>query len=918
MTELADILPIFSSYASNANEVDGRSSCLLCKDCGLFDRNFSSTDADLIFARVVPKGQRRISITEFEKDGEVRSVKRPQLEMRHFHQEDVMQKVADSAGPSLEGTKADAVRLHDDKQTYTGVHARGGPDSVPKGYGHVPGTSSLTLGRRDSKDRRSLSRTPSGAACPLPNLLASGPAVERKLSRNMAGREHERVDSRPAHSEGLEGWKVGSALEKAATLSRREGCGLLENVFEAYCSPGHTEMDGKGFAKLMKDSKMVPLLQDADLTFAKVVPKGMPSASFEAGDIRINRCAREWWTRIHLQRVRHGQRSSVDFPDVVRTSLPSGKWTLSGEGRAMGAVRSAFSASPRRQVVFVGLDAAGKSTMLQTMKQRQGGRITTQCPTLGFEVETLELSGSAKFMTIHAWDVGGRHKLRVLLRLIYKDADAIIFVLDSSDREMFESARAELMDRLVRMQRMTKIVRMLRLVKLTQLTERLNLDTYIQRYKVVAVLNTLFGLVWAVHVMACGWYLCAALHADPLETWLARRHEMLLNFPPLDQWAHSMYFVFAVFTTVGFGDISAFTTGEIIYCTLTMMVGAIVHSLIVGQVISEVTSDNTVNAFLKNKLKLAKEFAAHANLDAAGSKALSLWLETNARDLMTEQFKLDEMHQLLHGRLFKGQLVRNGFLRVPFVVTTPPRLQLLLSLALTPKFYENGHLLYHAGDSAFHMFLVLSGTFAFVARPERPSKSPRANEMWPYQLFSHNSYFGNFELHGGVKQFRRCNARCESEKGQALRLPREHYSRLCGEFPQFCAAWYSECLRREALRCRLLEMHTKMLNYRVLAARRLQRYFRSVKEMPRSWGADWDQRKNQDDDSTGLPSEIRRHSWHSSSGEMSASVGTLSVDSMLDQSRGLEWKSSVTRRASFKQKCEEDGSDGLAAGVLDC
>jgi len=65
------------------------------------------------------------------------------------------------------------------------------------------------------------------------------------------------------------------------------------------------------------------------------------------------------------------------------------------------------------------------------------------------------------------------------------------------------------------------------------------------------------------------------------------------------------------------------------------------------------------------------------------------------------------------------------------------------------------------GDSAFHMYLVLSGTFAFVARPERPSKSPRANvpwllaverfhlgglmdgasaqEMWPYQLFSHRS-----------------------------------------------------------------------------------------------------------------------------------------------------------------------------------
>ena len=39
--------------------------------------------------------------------------------------------------------------------------------------------------------------------------------------------------------------------------------------------------------------------------------------------------------------------------------------------------------------------------------------------------------------------------------------------------------------------------------------------------------------------------------------------EMLLHYEPFDQWAHSMYFVFSVFTTVGFGDISAFTTGEI-------------------------------------------------------------------------------------------------------------------------------------------------------------------------------------------------------------------------------------------------------------------------------------------------------------------------------------------------------------------
>lgn len=90
-----------------------------------------------------------------------------------------------------------------------------------------------------------------------------------------------------------------------------------------------------------------------------------------------------------------------------------------------------------------------------------------------------------------------------------------------------------------------------------------------------------------------------------------------------------------------------------------------------------------------------------------------------------------------------------------------------MSLVLTPKSYESGQLLYQAGanvlasltgefftnsqrqtlpatgDAAFHMYLVLSGTFAFVARPERPSKSPRANVA---QHHSYCSYLYLLEL----------------------------------------------------------------------------------------------------------------------------------------------------------------------------
>ncbi|CAE7264674.1 KCNH6, partial [Symbiodinium sp. CCMP2456] len=484
-----------------------------------------------------------------------------------------------------------------------------------------------------------------------------------------------------------------------------------------------------------------------------------------------------------------------------------------------------------------------------------------------------------------------------MISCIPEDAASAVYAFFVGE-ESIEANNSQKTVRLMRMQRMTKIVRMLRLAKLTQLTERLNLDTYIQRYKVVAVLNTLFGLIWVVHVMACGWYLCATLHEDVLETWLARRlvginEEMLLQGDPFDQWAHAMYFIFSVFTTVGFGDISAFTTGEIMYVTLTMMVGAVVHSIIIGQVINEVTSDSTVNAFLKNKLKLAKEFAVHAQLDSSGSKALSFWLEQNIRDLMGQQYKMDEMLQLiandmplhlmkdLHSRLFNGQLTRSRFLRVPFVSSMPPRLPMLLSLAVVSKQYEGNQLLFQAGDAASHLYLVLSGTFAFVARPERHSKSPKANDMWPYQLFSHASYFGNYELHTGTKQFRRSTARCETPQGgQVLRLQKDHYQRLCGDFPQFAAAWKYEANRRESHRCWLHANHTRMLTYRLLAVRRMQKLCRFYLRKADKTNKD----EAMKTDSSGLlvPGRNSLRSSCSSTG-ISEGMGSVSMGSVLHE-----------------------------------
>jgi len=42
----------------------------------------------------------------------------------------IIQQIQSAGGPHFHGTVPDHVRLHDDKSTYTGVYAHGGPSTV--------------------------------------------------------------------------------------------------------------------------------------------------------------------------------------------------------------------------------------------------------------------------------------------------------------------------------------------------------------------------------------------------------------------------------------------------------------------------------------------------------------------------------------------------------------------------------------------------------------------------------------------------------------------------------------------------------------------------------------------------------------------------------------------------------------------
>ncbi|XP_069110503.1 ADP-ribosylation factor 1-like 2 [Argopecten irradians] len=107
-------------------------------------------------------------------------------------------------------------------------------------------------------------------------------------------------------------------------------------------------------------------------------------------------------------------------------------------GNIFGKLFSNLFGKKEMRILMVGLDAAGKTTILYKLKL---GEIVTTIPTIGFNVETVEY----KNISFTVWDVGGQDKIRPLWRHYFQNTQGLIFVVDSNDGERIPEARDELM-----------------------------------------------------------------------------------------------------------------------------------------------------------------------------------------------------------------------------------------------------------------------------------------------------------------------------------------------------------------------------------------------------------------------------------------------------------------------------------------
>ena len=98
-----------------------------------------------------------------------------------------------------------------------------------------------------------------------------------------------------------------------------------------------------------------------------------------------------------------------------------------------------LKSTPDRElrILLLGLDNAGKTTILKTLASED---INTITPTQGFNIKSVQTEG----FKLNVWDIGGQRKIRPYWRNYFDNTDILIYVIDSSDTKRFDETEQEL------------------------------------------------------------------------------------------------------------------------------------------------------------------------------------------------------------------------------------------------------------------------------------------------------------------------------------------------------------------------------------------------------------------------------------------------------------------------------------------
>lgn len=314
-------------------------------------------------------------------------------------------------------------------------------------------------------------------------------------------------------------------------------------------------------------------------------------------------------------------------------------------------------------------------------------------------------------------------------------------IVDSSSAiEVKSLVRVLRLTRLQKMLKMAKLVRMMRLLKQrTKIREQLHRITKGASSPSLERLFLFFVMFFILsHIAACLWYLIARLDDLDENTWVMRyEYQDQTTVPEL--YVICFYFTVTTITTVGYGDVSAGTTYERLFCMGLMIVGAMSYSFAISSFTNFLSSLDSNEAKLKEKLDTLNAIRSHYDLDFQLYWKLRQSLHYNHHTDMTHQLRfVNELPPQLKVSL-SHVLYRKHLDSVPYFANKSPHYIAAVGPLLRPVIVPKGEFVFLEGDPPDALYFLKKGEVGYVTRR-------RVGPDLIYASLNQGSVFGETDL----------------------------------------------------------------------------------------------------------------------------------------------------------------------------
>lgn len=292
-----------------------------------------------------------------------------------------------------------------------------------------------------------------------------------------------------------------------------------------------------------------------------------------------------------------------------------------------------------------------------------------------------------------------------------------ILPLDVALMQDQDEQQATMMVRFARIGKLYKLIRMLRLAKVLKLLKtKQQLADFTQHFPIKQGQERLvfFGVffIFFFHISACMFIFFGTLDAD-MSSWMWDPYYYMMDQDQL--YIMSLYFVVTTTSTVGYGDLSASTTLERIYCIVLMLAGVTAFTFISGALSSILASSDVSTAQLHesllylSKLREAHNISDRLFLDIR--KALQYSSKHND-SCLDEFINLLPMHLRLE---VSEEIHRDSFMRYDlFKSIGNKNFMAWVSARMKRQLFSATQYFYQKGDLIDNFYFQIRGVGAFV------------------------------------------------------------------------------------------------------------------------------------------------------------------------------------------------------------